>query len=118
MLDVSGSVERDTRVPTRIRGTQQCQHIFGSSCFKSWIDSDSEQSNTRPMCREELFLKPPPPEPLCICKITNVEHAWDYIYMLRGRCIDAHLDFRVADGKELWSCVIWILMRASVGLEL
>ncbi|KAF1918018.1 hypothetical protein BDU57DRAFT_537630 [Ampelomyces quisqualis] len=73
-----------THVATRIQGLK-CQHIFGWTCLNKWLNSNAEQSNTCPMCREVLFVKPPPKK-RCICTITNVEHAWEYVFQLRDVC--------------------------------
>jgi hypothetical protein len=74
-----------THVAMHIQG-RKCQHIFGESCLYEWLNSNAEQSNTYPMCREKLFVKPPPPVKRCICTITNTEHAWEYVYLLRQHC--------------------------------
>jgi len=43
----------EVHVPTRTK----CNHLFGASCLKKWFDSNEEQSNTCPKCREPMFAK-------------------------------------------------------------
>lgn len=96
----------EKHIPARIRGQGQCRHIFGKDCLKEWL----EENTNCPICREELFVKGPPPKPFCICQVTNVEHAWDFIYMLRRYCIDDQRDFPIDDNEN--GEAIALLMQA------
>lgn len=48
----------ETHAPARIKGPKTCQHIFGMTCLRKWMNSGSKQSNTCPKCREVLFTQP------------------------------------------------------------
>lgn len=43
--------------PARIRTSKECQHIFGATCLRHWLESDAENANTCPVCRAVLFRK-------------------------------------------------------------
>jgi len=47
----------ETHFPSRTK----CDHVFGLTCLRAWIDANHDQSHTCPMCREPMFAKPPPP---------------------------------------------------------
>jgi hypothetical protein len=49
-----------THQPARITNSK-CTHIFGARCIRKWSNSNNEQANTCPLCREELFKKPKVP---------------------------------------------------------
>jgi hypothetical protein len=45
--------------PTQIRSSNgECQHVFGSTCISSWLESDAHNANRCPHCRTVLFRKP------------------------------------------------------------
>jgi hypothetical protein len=41
--------------------SSECNHIFGVVCLRKWSKSDNDHANARPLCREELFVKPREP---------------------------------------------------------
>ncbi|KAF2243270.1 hypothetical protein BU26DRAFT_554810 [Trematosphaeria pertusa] len=45
-----------THHPTRIC-TAMCKHTFGSTCLAKWFNSDQENNNKCPTCRQALFRK-------------------------------------------------------------
>jgi len=55
--DICQEAFDEVHVPTRTK----CNHLFGATCLKKWIDSDEDQSHACPMCREPMFTKPVPP---------------------------------------------------------
>ena len=83
----------EEHIATRIRGPNQCQHIFGSTCLQQWMDSDSPHANSCPKCREVLFKAVPRPtfmpgvrpgaEALYLEHITRLDHAWLFVNSLR-----------------------------------
>jgi hypothetical protein len=45
--------------PTQIRSPNgECQHVFGSTCIRFWLESDAHNANRCPCCRAVLFRKP------------------------------------------------------------
>ena len=43
--------------PAQIK-TSNCQHTFGITCLRTWVNSDQANSDRCPLCREVLFKKP------------------------------------------------------------
>jgi hypothetical protein len=41
--------------PARFIGPNSCNHVFGSSCLKRWVDSGNANANKCPNCRRVLF---------------------------------------------------------------
>ena len=84
----------EEHVATRIRGLNQCQHIFGSTCLQKWIDSNSPQANSCPKCREVLFIQPAARTTFVagmrasnafnyLENINSLEHRWLFVNTLR-----------------------------------
>jgi hypothetical protein len=49
----------DGERPVQIRNTSRCDHVFGLTCLRKWL----EMNNTCPMCRTALYARTEPTPP-------------------------------------------------------